>query len=72
MVVPVRLFILHILETVFAYVQFGLFAELVRIRAEVPRVDLILAELNLVDVFDFGEFFVLFFEDGRGRVHIVY
>jgi hypothetical protein len=59
---------LHIFEAVFANVQLGLLAVLVRVRAEVPGVDFVLAELNFVNVLHFCELLVLFFQNGNVRV----
>jgi len=57
-VISVRLFHLHIFKTVFANKQLRLLSSLVRIRTKVPRVDLVLTELYLVNVFYLGELFL--------------
>ncbi len=49
---PVGLFQSHVLQTVLADEQSGLLPILLRVRAEVPRVDLIVAKANLVNELD--------------------
>lgn len=62
---------LHVLEAVLADPELGLFAVLLRVRGEVPSVDLVLSDLDLVDVFDFGEGFMLLLECSCGWVHFI-
>ena len=48
--ITVRLFQLHVLQTELANPQLCLLAVLLRIRREIPSVDLVLTDLNLIDV----------------------
>ena len=60
---------LHVLEAVFTDPEFGLFTVLLRIRREIPSVNLILADLDFVDVLDFRESLVLLFKSSCCWVH---
>lgn len=62
---------LHVLEAVLTDPELWLFTVLLRVRGEVPGVDLVLSDLDLVDVLDLGEGFVLFLQCSRSGVHFV-
>ena len=67
---PERRLVLHILETVLTYPQSRDLPVFIGVRGEIPGVDLVATDLDLVDVLDFSEGFVLFLQGRRGRVHV--
>ena len=60
----------HVLQAILAHPQLGLLAVLIRVRREVPRVNLVLANLDFVNVLDFGNGLVFFLQSCSGGVHL--
>lgn len=69
LVLPQRRLQPHIHQTVFANKQSAHLPVLVRIRRKVPRIDLVLADAQRINVLDLGDRLVLLLEGGRRRVH---
>ncbi len=53
--IPISLLHLHVFKTILANEKLRLLACIIRERTEVPGVDLVLAELDFVDILDFGQ-----------------
>ena len=68
---PERRLVLHILETVLAYPQSRHLPVFIGVGGEIPGVNLVATDLDLVDVLDFSEGFVLLLQGCRGRVHVL-